>query len=266
MTSLASLFQGEMQPTYICSQAHVTRRVLRDGRVAGKEFFQVLPIGIQSRDGRPLCTLREAWEVFMGEEVTDRFFQFECSECGCMQAPRQKWEVISMPKVLCLQLKRFTFDSVAGAAQVLEHKVEYSTVDTFENARYSLKGVVFHSGISVDSGHYWAVTQHTIHQNKGWWLYNDTQRKTAKKAETMQSRAYGEPGKSYLPFYEMEEGTAASAAADVSQCSGRPPFPLSEWKTNHPKKNEERQGPVHWRSAMTYAPGAAAKKQARGAP
>ena len=231
-TTLSSLLQGEMQPTYICSQGHVTRTLLEDSRVAGKEFFQVLPIGIISREGHPLCTLQEAWELHMEEEETDRFFKFACSECGCVRRPKKKWEVISMPKILCLQLKRFTFDEVAGGAQVLEHTIEYNTVETFTNTKYNLRGVVFHSGVSVDSGHYWAVTQHTVNKNTGWWLYNDDQRRSATIAETMQSHAHSEPddepGKSYLLFFEMEEDPIISVAADVSQHNRNRPMEVSK--------------------------------------
>ena len=74
--------------------------------------------------------------------------------------------------VLCLQLKRFSFDKGTGPARVISHPVSYKLQETFCNVQYELKAVVFHAGASCNDGHYWAVTQHRTPEGKTWFCHD----------------------------------------------------------------------------------------------
>lgn len=198
---LAKLFEGSKSSVMICSKGHEIENP--------DIFYQTWIVPLRDESGHPIRTLAAAWSQSIQPEQPDEDFRFRCSECGCRQRPQMRTELhkartehhkAGMPEILCLVLKRWVFNSNNAANPILlHHAVAINETDQFNGIWYRLRAVVFHSGATVGSGHYWAVVQH-VESNGGlnWFTYNDATMTKAKPGEYMHSRG----GHAYLVFYE----------------------------------------------------------------
>ncbi len=60
VNTVGALFTGLWEPGFICSHGHDQKHFDDKGLVAGREPFKLVAIEIQTYDGVPLTTLREA--------------------------------------------------------------------------------------------------------------------------------------------------------------------------------------------------------------
>ena len=85
--------------------------------------------------------------------------------------------VSNAPAVLAVQLVRW------GLHGKLCHYVHADAeVDAF-GQRYTLRGIVVHSGVSPHGGHYYAFAKYERDGTEMWWLHNDRTRRLARPSE-----------------------------------------------------------------------------------
>ncbi|KAM9327835.1 ubl carboxyl-terminal hydrolase 18 isoform 2-T2 [Pholidichthys leucotaenia] len=106
-----------------------------------------------------------------------------CVECGLKKPSKQGVKLLSLPHILCINLKRFR--NIHGFTRKLECMVTFPEIldlsETLREAfssdfaqntcRYTLYAVVVHSGSSV-CGHYTAYVRHST--NRLWYYANDS--------------------------------------------------------------------------------------------
>ena len=131
VNAVGALFTGLWEPGFICSHGHEQKHFNDKGLVAGREPFKVVAIEIQTYDGLPLTTLREAWEQFRQAEGMEKSFAYVCWTCGCRKPPRKIMHVVSAPKILCLHLKRWTVCQKTQRGQLLKHPVDFELTADF---------------------------------------------------------------------------------------------------------------------------------------
>jgi len=83
-----------------------------------------------------------------------------------------------MPHALVITLQRFSYDATRGAASKIKKELTYPNelrVDPAhlapecQSRAYELLAVLCHTGLSIDSGHYYALVRY----DDSWYLYDD---------------------------------------------------------------------------------------------
>ena len=110
--------------------------------------------------------LQDCQEQFFKEEEIPLDQEWCCSRCGLVSEARKTLMVAKCPEVLIVQLKRFKF--TGGRVEKVEQEVGVGSMLTLGDSRYSLVGVVKHSG-SRKSGHYVAE----VKPDMQWYCCND---------------------------------------------------------------------------------------------
>ena len=130
-------------------------------------YFLPLPLGYEHS-----VTLDDLLESFLKEELLDG--QYYCSKCEDLRSARQKTSLHgSLPPVIIIQLKRFTFD---GTNNKLNTFVDYPVTDwqvvgEKDVCVYDLASVSMHVG-NLRSGHY--TTFARLNGADEWYLFNDS--------------------------------------------------------------------------------------------
>ena len=155
-----------------------------------QETFNCLALEVHGHD-----ISDDEWSVSQGFAKyfsTEKIENFQCEECNNSTSCTMCTTIVSRPKALLLQLKRFAYDNdqmqkrsekVALTKDIsLEKFVDVQPVDETQQVEenkssfmYSLTGVVFHKGRTPFSGHYTAdaLRKSTNSQEKEWVNFND---------------------------------------------------------------------------------------------
>lgn len=135
-----------------------------------------------------------------------------CPQCGVKTPTKQGIRLLSLPPVLCIQLKRYRNNE--GFTQKLGYRVtfpetfDFRTVDqafsegfSETNCRYSLYAVVVHSGSAV-CGHYTTFVRHSASQ--GWYYADDSHTHQVTWNEVQTSYGGRHRGTAYMLMYRRE--------------------------------------------------------------
>ncbi|KNC53988.1 ubiquitin carboxyl-terminal hydrolase 4 [Thecamonas trahens ATCC 50062] len=122
--------------------------------------------------------LASCLEAFAKEETLSEDDMWYCSKCSEFRQARKKMEVWSTPKILVIQLKRFTFSSRIREkiSCVVDFPLEGLdmapyVMDSSSGGIYDLFAVSRHSG-GLGGGHYTAVARSA--EDGEWYLCNDS--------------------------------------------------------------------------------------------
>ena len=80
--------------------------------------------------------------------------------------------------------------------EYLRHHVRCEEVLQVQGVSYRQVARIYHSGDSLDVGHYFVVCRHT-HEAGNWWYYNDNVRRVEKPNDDLQNSS-----RVYMCFYE----------------------------------------------------------------
>uniref|UniRef100_A0A146NUH0 Ubiquitin specific peptidase 18 n=1 Tax=Fundulus heteroclitus TaxID=8078 RepID=A0A146NUH0_FUNHE len=156
------------------------------------------------------------------EDCMNSFFQQQelkgincclCAQCETRTPSRQGVKVRSLPRILCIQLKRFrnyhgrtlkldckvSFPETFDFSEI--HKEAFSTDFTQNDCRYTLYAVVVHSGTAT-FGHYTAYVRHKV---TNCWHYADDSHVSQSSWEGVQ-KTYegGYSGTAYMLMYRRD--------------------------------------------------------------
>uniref|UniRef100_A0A3Q4H713 Ubiquitin specific peptidase 18 n=1 Tax=Neolamprologus brichardi TaxID=32507 RepID=A0A3Q4H713_NEOBR len=99
-----------------------------------------------------------------------------CAHCGTKNSSRQGVKLLSLPRILCMNLKRFR--NSRGSTHKLDCRVSFPETFDFSQSlqhvfscRYTLYAVVVHSGYAM-CGHYTAYVRHR--ENERWYYADDS--------------------------------------------------------------------------------------------
>mmetsp|Transcript_40139 Transcript_40139/g.72693 ORF Transcript_40139/g.72693 Transcript_40139/m.72693 type:complete len:607 (+) Transcript_40139:109-1929(+) len=128
------------------------------------EPFNHLILDISSQE---VDSVRAALEAYCGAEAVNEGLAIK----------RLQFQV--MPKVLILNLKRFSYNKDSGRPEKIKKPVRYDEtlrlakewlVDDMDPVDYQLTAVICHHGDSVNGGHYNAAVRY----NSEWFMYDDS--------------------------------------------------------------------------------------------
>ncbi|CAF3413475.1 unnamed protein product [Rotaria socialis] len=124
-------------------------------------------------------TMKECFDLLTKPETLSEYGQWYCNECGRLTNAEKKLNLWTLPKILILQLKRFTYDLsnnnkintfVDYPLENLDLSDYVINPDYDRTTRYNLVAVSVHSG-SLSGGHYTAFAQNF--DTKRWYHFND---------------------------------------------------------------------------------------------
>ncbi|XP_035696880.1 ubiquitin carboxyl-terminal hydrolase 48-like [Branchiostoma floridae] len=154
--------------------AYVTRcNRCFQGSSRPSQFYE-LDLNIQGHTDLSQCV-----EEFLQEEKLEGDNQYFCSFCQSKQNAARLITLLSLPRVLNLQLLRFVFDRNTGHKKKLNNYVRFPEVlDMSRYLRkpenevvYELQAVLIHRGHSAYSGHYIAHIKDKA--SSCWYKFND---------------------------------------------------------------------------------------------
>ena len=92
----------------------------------------------------------------------------------------------TLPRLLCLQLKRFAIAFHAGSLfaeqTYLTHHVACEETIQIHGSWYRILATVYHEGVALHNGHYYTLCRHQ-HSQGEWWYYNDTVRRAMRSSD-----------------------------------------------------------------------------------
>ncbi|XP_023523898.1 ubiquitin carboxyl-terminal hydrolase 25-like isoform X1 [Cucurbita pepo subsp. pepo] len=107
-------------------------------------------------------SLKEALQKFFQLEVLDGSNKYKCDNCKKLVVARKQMSILQAPNTLVVQLKRFEgiFGGKIDKAIAYEESLQLSNFmckgSQDPRPEYKLFGTIVHSGLSAESGHYYA--------------------------------------------------------------------------------------------------------------
>lgn len=156
--------------------------------------------------------------------------QYFCDKCKVHSDAERQVILDDAPTNLILVLKHFKYDRSFHTRRKLLHKVHHDEV-VFLNTRrkdgcfrlkYKLYATIVHSGMNIDSGHYYT---YAVNEEDEWFKFNDNHISRSSLSEVKSLNSFNTP---YILFYELlgEDKIADNAImypADMESTAKHPP-------------------------------------------
>ncbi|KAI9366031.1 hypothetical protein DFJ73DRAFT_157681 [Zopfochytrium polystomum] len=172
---ISSQFEGKLCYVTVCKNCKLAS--------SREENFHELELNVSHLD---FATVEDCLKAYLSEEVLDHSNQYYCSTCGSKQDAARRIRLKILPKVLNLQLLRFTFDLKTMTKKKKKGLVLFPAVldasifseDSGGNesagpALYELTAVLMHKGSTAYSGHFVARVAVDGSQGSQWYSFND---------------------------------------------------------------------------------------------
>ena len=126
--------------------------------------------------------IEDCINAYFGKETLNGNNQYQCDKCQQKVDAERYTEMDVLPPILNIQLMRFVYEFTNGSfgKKKLKHAVKIpktiSARDLLQTAEvddvYELVAVLYHKGLSVDSGHY--IANVCDYNTKDWWKCDDS--------------------------------------------------------------------------------------------
>ncbi|KAI8322346.1 cysteine proteinase [Martensiomyces pterosporus] len=240
-TLVHRIFGGYLQSQVTCSRCH------HDSNT----FDPLLDISLDIQSGN---SISKALRSFTRPEHLGKGNRYKCEKCSKLVEATKQFTVYRLPKVLTLQLKRF---SIFGGGKINRY-VEFPlhlTMKGYVSSNsseagpfdYSLYAVLVHSGGTSRSGHYYCFVKSPAGV---WYELNDSMVHQVSERTVLKQSAY-------LLFYERQpsRGTKQSAAsvAKPSEHTKSAPAVNGDHHHHHHKHHEHGSKKVNGHHAKPSA-------------
>ena len=149
---LADIFEGNSRSIITCQHCSSTTTTMQPFKLLALCF----PVSNNKQDQHNVASTHDIYTLL------DDFFRpeiisgYHCTQCATHHPAKKKLDILSTPKVLVLQLKRFSGlqkidDFVKFPTQL---RVKFVGAGSERHHSYRISGVVFHRGPTIASGHY----------------------------------------------------------------------------------------------------------------
>jgi len=162
---ISDLFSGQQSSITKCLKCENTSEVF--------ETFYNLSLDIETNSSLIYCL-----KNYFGKEILRSKDKFFCEKCNTLQEAEKKVNLIKLPKILIIQLKRFKMKNYSNLVKLLG----YVSIPKKFNANfllktkeekeynYKLKNMVIHLGQRGEYGHYFTL----VNQGNNKWInFND---------------------------------------------------------------------------------------------
>ncbi|XP_062180080.1 ubiquitin carboxyl-terminal hydrolase 25-like [Phragmites australis] len=130
---------------------------------------------------------------FFQPEILEGANKYSCERCKKLTSARKQLFILRAPKVLVIQLKRFEGINGGKINRNIEFKEALVLSDFIYNKKqdsqpvYNLFGSIVHSGLSPESGHYYAYVKDAIGR---WYCCNDSHVSLSSSQEVLSEKVY----------------------------------------------------------------------------
>ncbi|XP_062231837.1 ubiquitin carboxyl-terminal hydrolase 25-like isoform X2 [Phragmites australis] len=135
----------------------------------------------------------DALARFFQPEILEGANKYSCERCKKLTSARKQMFILRAPKVLVIQLKRFGGINGGKINRNIEFKEALVLSDFIYNKNqdsqpvYNLFGSIVHSGLSPESGHYYAYVKDAIGR---WYCCNDSHVSISSSQEVLSEKVY----------------------------------------------------------------------------
>lgn len=204
-TIVQRIFGGKMAVTYKCLECQSTSTNV-------DSFFDLqLSFPHTTENGTPIksnyYTTQSLLDAYFSTESLVDDDKYHCGKCAKLCDGERNINLVNGPSNLILVIKHFKYDRKFHVRRKLLQKVHHNdilTVTTREDANgdcvrhtYRLYAVIVHSGMNIDSGHYYTFG---ADQMGNWFKFNDNYISSSTLAEIKHLSDLNTP---YILFYEM---------------------------------------------------------------
>lgn len=181
-----------------------------------------------------IYSVQDLLDFYCSTERLDADNQYYCDRCQSLCDGERYIDIVAAPKNLILTLKHFKYDQTYNQRAKLHHKVSHeeliniqvltqtngTATDAAATLTYKLYAAVVHSGVSMETGHYFTYGC----DDSGWYKFDDTY---VSKSTIYELRNLQPPQTPYILFYELISTdppidglvVTTAAATDVSSAS-----------------------------------------------
>ncbi|KAF8719309.1 hypothetical protein HU200_024008 [Digitaria exilis] len=140
-------------------------------------------------------SVADALARFFQPEILEGANKYSCERCKKLTSARKQMFILRAPKVLVIQLKRFEGINGGKINRNIEFKESLVLSDFMFNKNqvqdlqpaYNLFGCIVHSGLSPESGHYYAYVKDAIGQ---WFCCNDSHVSLSSSQNVLSEKVY----------------------------------------------------------------------------
>lgn len=141
------------------------------------------------------ASIEEALAMYVRTEMLTQSNRYKCEKCGILVDFQKQSTIYSLPPILTLHLKRFSFNKALKMSKITRH-IRYGETLELEpymyekkekSLLYNLIGVVVHSGNDTRCGHYYSFCKSS---NGTWTHFNDEFVSTVSLQTVLKQQAY----------------------------------------------------------------------------
>lgn len=138
-------------------------------------------------------SVADALARFFQPEILEGANKYSCERCKKLTSARKQMFILRSPKVLVIQLKRFEGINGGKINRNIEFKEALVLSDFMYNKNqdsqpaYNLFGCIVHSGLSPESGHYYAYVKDAIGR---WFCCNDSHVSLSSSQNVLSEKVY----------------------------------------------------------------------------
>ena len=165
---LADIFEGNLQSILTCQHCSTPTITFQPFKLIPLSF----PVSNSEQDPYNVPSSHDIYTLLDDFVIPEIISGYYCNQCATRHPAEKKLDILSTPKVLMLQLKRFLGlqkidDFVKFPSQL---RLKFVGAGSEEHHSYRLTGVIFHRGETVASGHYIAY----FNAEGKWWEADDS--------------------------------------------------------------------------------------------
>ncbi|AQK94641.1 Ubiquitin carboxyl-terminal hydrolase 25 [Zea mays] len=164
-------------------------------------------------------SVADALSRFFHPETLDGANKYCCESCKKLTSARKQMFMLRAPKVLVIQLKRFEGINGGKINRNIEFKEALDLSDCMYNKNqdphpvYNLFGCIVHSGLSSESGHYYAYVKDVAIDQ--WFCCNDSHVSLSSSQNVLSEKVY-------ILFYILNSKTQKPSRNGYSSTAAKP--------------------------------------------
>lgn len=175
---IIELFYGELQGVTTCVECNYSSKIY--------DPYSTLTLLLPNNNEE--CNLQNLLKKHLTDKnITD----WKCERCNILTQCNHETNIISMPPILIVHLKRFKVLNNRAMAKN-NNEVDFKEHEEIYGRKYRLYSIIHHSG-DLNGGHYINTSRN---MNGEWYLYNDGSVTKISSNEAFNKRS------SYVLFYE----------------------------------------------------------------
>lgn len=190
----------------------ITHKCLSCGTTSQQnDSFRDLQLSFPDTEANPKhhYSVEELLDYYCSMELLNADNKYFCNNCKMLCDGERTINIVNLPRYLVLTLKYFKYDKKINMRTKLTHNVSHSPKISVKyssengpmmHQQYRLYAAVVHSGVSMDSGHYYTYGSDQP-DDGSWYKFNDSFVTECKISALNSLRS---PNTPYVLFYERD--------------------------------------------------------------